>query len=110
MGGIKAKSAQEISKALEEKGIEMLDAPVSGGEAKVPMMLSGNDNPGFKIGLHIKDLANAIETAHDVGMGLPLTAQVMEMLQTLKAEGLENKDHSALAYYYQKLTEEMIKK
>lgn len=79
-------------------------------DAKVPMMLSGNDKPGFKIGLHIKDLANALETAHDVGMGLPLTAQVMEMMQTLKADGLENKDHSALAYYYQKLTGETIKK
>lgn len=79
-------------------------------EAKVPMMLSGNDKAGFKIGLHIKDLANAMETAHDVGMGLPLTAQVMEMLQTLKADGLENKDHSALAYYYQKLTGETIKR
>lgn len=79
-------------------------------DAKVPMMLSGNDKPGFKIGLHIKDLVNAMETAHDVGMGLPLTAQVMEMLQTLKADGLENKDHSALAYYYQKLTGETIKK
>ena len=77
-------------------------------DAKVPMMLAGNDKPGFKIGLHIKDLNNAMETAHEVGMGLPLTAQVMEMLQTLKAEGYADKDHSALACYYQKLSGESI--
>ncbi len=73
-------------------------------ESKLPMMLAGNDKPGFKIGLHIKDLNNALETAHEVGVGLPLTAQVMEMLQLLKADGLGDKDHSALAYYYQKLS------
>ena len=42
-------------------------------EAKGPMMLAGNFKPGFKIDLHIKDLANAIETGHDVGVPLPLT-------------------------------------
>lgn len=79
-------------------------------EAKVPMMLAGNDKPGFRIDLHIKDLNNALETAHEVGMSLPLTAQVMEMLQVLKADGLQDKDHSALAYYYQKLSGEYIQK
>lgn len=35
-------------------------------DAKVPMMLDGNDKPGFKIDLHIKDLKNALETGHGV--------------------------------------------
>lgn len=73
-------------------------------EAKVPMMLAGNDKPGFKIDLHIKDLNNALETGHGVGMGLPLTAQVMEMMQQLAADGQGEKDHSALVKYYEKLT------
>lgn len=76
--------------------------------AKTPMMLAGNFKPGFKIDLHIKDLANALDTGHDVGSPLPLTAAVMEMLQTLKAEGMGGSDHSALAEYYAKLGGERI--
>ena len=71
--------------------------------AKVPMMLAGNDNPGFKINLHIKDLNNALDTGHEMGMMLPLTAQVMEMLQQLKNDGMGDKDHSALVHFYEKL-------
>lgn len=71
--------------------------------AKVPMMLDGNFKPGFKIDLHIKDLNNALETGHGVGSPLPLTAAVMEMLQTLRADGFGQDDHSGLAKYYAKL-------
>ena len=31
------------------------------------MMIEGNDKPGFKIDLHIKDLNNALDCAHTVG-------------------------------------------
>ncbi|ODR28399.1 2-hydroxy-3-oxopropionate reductase [Eisenbergiella tayi] len=77
-------------------------------DAKVPMMLQGNDKPGFTIDLHIKDLNNALDTGHGVGMGLPLTAQVMEMMQQLAGEGLGGKDHSALVKYYEKMTGESL--
>ncbi len=73
-------------------------------DAKVPMMLNQNFKPGFRIDLHIKDLNNAIDTGHSVGAPLPLTAAVMEMLQTLHADGFGSEDHSALARYYEKLS------
>ena len=73
-------------------------------DAKVPMMLKGNDRPGFRIDLHIKDLNNALDTAHGVGMGLPFTSQVMEIMQQLHADGHGQKDHSALIKYYEKMT------
>lgn len=72
--------------------------------AKGPMMLVHNYIPGFKVDLHIKDLTNAMETAHKVGAPVPLTAAVMEMLQTLHADGCGQDDHSALAKFYEKLT------
>lgn len=72
-------------------------------EAKAPMVMDRNFKPGFRIDLHIKDLANALDTSHGVGAQLPLTAAVMEMMQALKADGLGNADHSALACYYEKL-------
>lgn len=73
-------------------------------DAKVPMMLDGNFKPGFKVDLHIKDLNNALETGHSFGSPLPLTAEVMEMLQTLHADGRGQEDHSSLANYYAKIS------
>ena len=72
-------------------------------EAKAPMILAGNFKPGFKIDLHIKDLANAIETGHDVGVPLPLTSSVMEILQALKVDGKGQNDHSGIAMHYEKM-------
>lgn len=72
--------------------------------AKIPMITAGNFNPGFIIDLHIKDLNNALETGHGVGAPLPMTALAMEMLQTLRADGCGQQDHSAIAKYYEKIT------
>ncbi|EEW3755347.1 2-hydroxy-3-oxopropionate reductase [Escherichia coli] len=72
-------------------------------DAKAPMVMDRNFKPGFRIDLHIKDLANALDTSHGVGAQLPLTAAVMEMMQALRADGLGTADHSALACYYEKL-------
>jgi 2-hydroxy-3-oxopropionate reductase len=78
--------------------------------AKIPMITEGNFKPGFKIDLHIKDLSNALETGHGVGAPLPLTAVVMEMLQTLHADGSGQDDHSGIAKYYEKLAGTQIRK
>ena len=72
-------------------------------DAKAPMVMDRNFKPGFRIDLHIKDLANALDTSHSIGAQLPLTAAVMEMMQALKADGLGTADHSALACYYENL-------
>lgn len=72
--------------------------------AKAPMMLAGNDKPGFKIDLHIKDLNNALDCAHSVGAPVPMTAEVQEILQWMHSHEGGQKDHSAIAQYYEYLT------
>lgn len=72
--------------------------------AKGPMMMEGNDKPGFKIDLHIKDLNNALDCAHTVGAPVPMTAEVQEILQWLHNNGCGQNDHSAIAKYYEHLT------
>lgn len=72
-------------------------------EAKAPMMLERNFQPGFRINLHIKDLNNALNAGHNVSSPLPITALVMEMMQALKADGYELEDHSSLVKYYEKI-------
>ncbi len=73
--------------------------------AKAPMMIAGNDKPGFKVDLHIKDLNNALDCAHTVGCPLPMTAEVQEILQWLHNRNGGQKDHSAIAQYYEHLTD-----
>jgi 2-hydroxy-3-oxopropionate reductase len=71
--------------------------------AKAPMALKGDYKPGFRIDLHIKDLQNALDTAHEIGSPLPLTSQVMEILQALKVEGKQLEDHSGIIQFYERL-------
>jgi len=72
-------------------------------DAKAPLMMDRKFDPGFRIDLHIKDLANVLETSHEVNVSLPLTAGVMEIMQALKADGMGDLDHSSLVRYYEKL-------
>ncbi len=72
-------------------------------DAKAPMMLSRNFKPGFRIELHIKDLNNALNAAHAIAAPVPLTGQLMEMMQALKADGYEKEDHSSLVKFYEKI-------
>ena len=72
-------------------------------DAKAPMMLSRNFKPGFRIELHIKDLNNALNAAHAISAPVPLTGQLMEMMQALKADGYEKEDHSSLVKFYEKI-------
>ena len=77
--------------------------------AKIPMIMERNFKPGFKIDLHIKDLNNALDTGHEIGVPLPLTASVMEMLQKLHADGHGQEDHCAIAKYYEKTADVCVK-
>ncbi|WP_319001339.1 2-hydroxy-3-oxopropionate reductase [Clostridium estertheticum] len=72
-------------------------------EAKAPMMMDRNFKPGFKIDLHIKDLNNVLETSHKLNISLPLTSQVMEIMQAIKADGCGIEDHASIVKYYEKL-------
>ncbi len=55
-------------------------------DAKMPMVLEGNFKPGFRIELHIKDLMNALETAHKLCVPVPLSSQILEIMQALKVD------------------------
>ncbi|MEK6264395.1 MAG: 2-hydroxy-3-oxopropionate reductase [Clostridium sp.] len=71
---------------------------------KFPKMINRDFNPGFKVKLHIKDLENAIESGHEVGSILPLTTDVMEIMQSLRVDGLELDDHTSIVKFYEKLS------
>ena len=78
--------------------------------AKAPMVLEGNYKPGFRIELHIKDLQNALDTAHEIGVPIPLTSQVMEIMQALKVDGKQAEDHGGLIQFYERLAGGKVRK
>jgi 2-hydroxy-3-oxopropionate reductase len=59
-------------------------------------MVKRTFNPGFRIGLHQKDLGLALDGAKALGLALPQTAGAAQLMQVCSAHGLGNLDHSAL--------------
>ena len=53
-------------------------------------------NPGFRIGLHQKDLNLALQGAKTLGVALPQTAGAAQLMQACAANGMDQLDHSAL--------------
>jgi 2-hydroxy-3-oxopropionate reductase len=79
-------------------------------DAKMPLVLEGNFRPGFRIELHIKDLANALDTAHEVGVPVPLSGAVMEVMQALKADDKGADDHGGIIQFYEKLAKVQVRR
>jgi len=79
-------------------------------DAKMPLVLEGNFKPGFRIELHIKDLANALDTAHEVGVPVPLSGAVMEVMQALKVDGKGADDHGGIIQFYEKLAKVEVRR
>jgi 2-hydroxy-3-oxopropionate reductase len=52
--------------------------------------------PGFRIGLHQKDLNLALNGARALGLALPQTAGAAQLMQACAANGMQDLDHSAL--------------
>ena len=59
-------------------------------------MIKRTFNPGFRIGLHQKDLSLALAGARTLGVALPQTAGAAQLMQVCAANGMQDLDHSAL--------------
>ncbi len=59
-------------------------------------MIKRTFEPGFRIGLHQKDLNLALQGARTLGVSLPQTANAAQLMQACAANGMGNLDHSAL--------------
>ena len=79
-------------------------------DAKMPLVLDRNFTPGGPIRMHNKDLINVRDTALEIDAPIPLTAQVMEMMKALKADGKAEHDHGGLIQYHEKLAGVTVKK
>jgi 2-hydroxy-3-oxopropionate reductase len=74
-------------------------------DAKIPKILERNFKPGGKLSSDQKDIKNVLETAHDMDVPVPYTAQLFEIMQTLKVKGHTNNDHSVIIQYFEELAD-----
>ena len=58
----------------------------------------------------LKDLTNVPGTSRELHTAMPLSAQVMEMMQTLIADSYSEIDHGGLALFYEKLNSISLRK
>lgn len=66
-------------------------------------MIKRTFNPGFRIELHRKDLSLALDGARKLGVSLPNTATVAELMNAASAQGGAGWDHSGLVQVIEKL-------
>ncbi|WFR62020.1 2-hydroxy-3-oxopropionate reductase [Paenibacillus amylolyticus] len=79
-------------------------------DAKVPLILDRNFVAGGRIDINLKDMTNVMETAHDIGVPLPLSSQLLEIFHALKIDGKAADDHGGIVQYFEKLAGVEVKR
>lgn len=79
-------------------------------DAKIPMIVERNFVPGGKIAINHKDIKNVVNTAHALDVPIPYSAQLYEILQTLKIHGHMNDDHGGIVQYFEALANVKVEK
>ncbi|KAB7672644.1 2-hydroxy-3-oxopropionate reductase [Bacillus sp. B1-b2] len=72
-------------------------------DAKVPLILERNFKPGGTIAINMKDITNVMDTAHEIGVPLPLSSHLLEIFHALKVDGKLMDDHGGIVQHYEKL-------
>lgn len=79
-------------------------------DAKIPMIVERNFKPGGPIRINHKDIKNVVNTAHTIDVPIPYTAQLYEIMQTLKIHGHMDDDHAGIVQYFEKLADVTVKR
>jgi 2-hydroxy-3-oxopropionate reductase len=67
-------------------------------------MLDNEFKPGFKVGLHQKDMRIVMETAHQLGVALPAAALVTQHLNALMGTGDKELDSAAVVKVVERMS------
>jgi 2-hydroxy-3-oxopropionate reductase len=79
-------------------------------DAKIPMIIDRNFKPGGPIRINHKDIKNCVATAHSIDVPIPYTAQLYEILQSLKVHGHMGDDHGGIVQYFEALADTEVKR
>ncbi len=79
-------------------------------DAKLPLIMERNFQPGGKISINLKDIKNVMKTAHDIDAPMPFSGQLLEVMQSLKVAGGMDEDHGSIVKYFERLAGVEVKK
>ena len=78
-------------------GSEILDA-------KLFKILNRDFTPGGKMSINYKDICNVMATAKIYDAPMPLTAQLCEIMRSMKALGGPDEDHASIVRHFERLS------
>ncbi|MEZ3433948.1 MAG: NAD-binding protein [Lachnospiraceae bacterium] len=96
-----------------EKVYEAIRGGLAGStvlDEKLPMIMERNFRPGGPIRINHKDIKNVVNTAHALDVPIPYTAQLYEILQTLKIHGHMEEDHGGIVQYFEELAKVKVER
>ena len=68
---------------------------------KIPKLIVRDYEPGARIAVHQKDIHNAKNYAHKLGVDLPMTDVVCHVMDWMEDNGYVNEDQIAMVRYYE---------
>jgi 3-hydroxyisobutyrate dehydrogenase len=71
---------------------------------QAPRVLDGDFSPGYMVKHHRKDLRLIQETAHEMGVPLPVASVVLQLYRSLQSMGGDELGHQALVQVYEHLS------
>lgn len=79
-------------------------------DAKAPMILNRDFKPGGRISINRKDIRNVLNEANAIDCPVPLSAQLYEIMQSLKVAGQMEEDHGSIVKYFERLAGVEVRK
>lgn len=65
-------------------------------ELNIEKLIENQYDPGFKIGLHLKDLNNALQAAQSQNTSIPFTNEVTEIMRIMNEQGMGDMYHTII--------------
>lgn len=79
-------------------------------DAKMPLIINRNFEPGGRIEINYKDLTNVQSSAEAIGVPLPVTKLVKEVFSSEIANGHAKMDHSFIIDFFERMANHQIPK
>lgn len=102
-----SKSGIDLNKMYEAISNGLAGSAVM--DAKIPMIVNRDFEPGGKMATNFKDLRNIKDAANALNVPLPLTSMVEDIFRGQIANGNGDKDHSYILNYYEQTANHTIR-
>lgn len=79
-------------------------------DQKINKILDRDFKPGGSLVINHKDIKNCVAAAHALDVPIPYTAQLYEILQSLKVHGHIGDDHAGIIQYFEQLADVTVKR